>query len=143
MHGLAAQKLPNARAQHRPPIRTEIADSLNRIIESTPNTLLEVAVPVGGRNASIKAGQNSVSGVSVLGTTADYSRITTTDIVFPCGDLNWIRACCWRFAGLRVPDTPLILMYASGSGRLNTMSIEVSPHVSFEPIDDIAHKSLI
>ena len=66
--------------QNRPPIRTEIAESLNRIIEQTPNSLLEVAVPVGGRNASVKAGENRVSGVNVLGTTADYARITTAEI---------------------------------------------------------------
>ena len=66
--------------QNRPPIRTEIADSLNRIIEQTPNSLLEVAVPVAGRNASVKAGENRVSGVNVLGTTADYARITTAEI---------------------------------------------------------------
>ncbi len=66
--------------QNRPPIRTEIADKLNRIIEQTPNSLLEVAVPVGGRGGSIKAGANSVSGVTIFGTTADYSRITTAEI---------------------------------------------------------------
>ena len=66
--------------QNRPPMRTEMADQLNRIIEQTPNSLLEVAVPVGGRGGSIKAGQNRVSGVSILGTTADYSRLTTTEV---------------------------------------------------------------
>ncbi len=65
---------------NRPPIRTEIAEKLNRIIEQTPNSLLEVAVPVGGRGGQVKAGQNSVSGVSIFGTTADYSRITTADV---------------------------------------------------------------
>src|ERR1043165_90607 len=30
---------------NRPPIRTELADKLNRIIETTPNSLLQVAVP--------------------------------------------------------------------------------------------------
>ena len=66
--------------QNRPAIRTEIADQLNRVIEQTPNSLLEIAVPVAGRNGSVKAGQNSVSGVMIFGTTADYSRITTTEI---------------------------------------------------------------
>jgi putative ABC transport system permease protein len=65
---------------NRPPMRTEMAESLNRIIEQTPNSLLEVAVPVGGRGGSAKSGQNSVSGVMIFGTTADYSRITTTEI---------------------------------------------------------------
>jgi putative ABC transport system permease protein len=66
--------------QNRPILRTEIADQLNRVIEQTPDSLLEIAVPVGGRNGSVKAGQNSVSGVMIFGTTADYSRITTTEI---------------------------------------------------------------
>src|SRR5476649_830929 len=65
---------------NRPPIRTEVAEQLNRIIDQTPNSLLEVAVPVGGRGGAIKAGSNSVSGVNIMGTTADYSRISTTDV---------------------------------------------------------------
>ena len=50
--------------QNRPPIRAEIADSLNRIIESTPNSFLEVAVPVASRNGAVKAGENRVSGLA-------------------------------------------------------------------------------
>ncbi len=66
---------------NRPPIRIESADKLNRVIEQTPNSLLEVAVPVAGRGASVKAGENRVSGVTILGTTADYSRIATTEVI--------------------------------------------------------------
>src|ERR1700693_6203675 len=44
---------------NRPPFRTDMADTLNRIIESTPNTLLDVAVPVASRGVSVKAGANS------------------------------------------------------------------------------------
>ena len=40
---------------NRPAIRVEMADRLNRIIESTPNSLLEVAVPGGARGSSVKA----------------------------------------------------------------------------------------
>lgn len=65
---------------NRPPIRTDVADKLNRIIEQTPNSLLEVAVPVGGRSGPVKAGENRVSGVQIVGTTSDYSRITTTEV---------------------------------------------------------------
>jgi putative ABC transport system permease protein len=66
--------------QNRPPFRVEMADSLNRIIENTPNSLLEVAVPVANRNGSVKAGPNSISGVTILGTTADYSRLVTAEV---------------------------------------------------------------
>ena len=65
---------------NRPRFRVENADALNRIIENTPNSLLEVAVPTAGRNTSVKAGANSISGVFILGTTADYSRLVTADV---------------------------------------------------------------
>jgi putative ABC transport system permease protein len=64
---------------NRPPIRPEDAEKLNRIIEQTPNSLLEVAVPVSTRGTSVKAGENKVSGVFTLGTTADYGRLVTAD----------------------------------------------------------------
>jgi len=65
---------------NRPPIRVEMAEKLNRIIESTPNTLLEVAVPVAGRGSTVKAGDVKLGGVTIFGSTADYSRIVTTEI---------------------------------------------------------------
>ncbi len=55
------------------------ADKLNRIIEQTPNTLLEVAVPVSSRSTSVKYGENKVSGVFTIGTTADYGRLISAD----------------------------------------------------------------
>ena len=64
---------------NRPPIVPEEARVLNRIIESTPNTELEIAVPVLGRSATVKVGDNSVSGVMFFGTTGDYSRILNAD----------------------------------------------------------------
>jgi putative ABC transport system permease protein len=64
---------------NRPPITVADADRLNRIIENTPNSLLEIAVPVALRGASVKAGDSRVDGVYVYGTTADYSRISGVD----------------------------------------------------------------
>ena len=64
---------------NRPPIVVADADKLNRIIEDTPNSLLEIAVPVAGRGASVKAADNRVDGIYVFGTTADYSRISGVD----------------------------------------------------------------
>jgi len=64
---------------NRPPIQISDAESLNRIIASTPNSLLSVAVPVAGRGASVKAGDNRVDGIYVFGTTADYGRISGVD----------------------------------------------------------------
>ena len=66
--------------QNRPPFKIEMAEALNRIIENTPNSLLEVAVPVAARGGSVKAGANSVSGVFTIGTTADYSRLVTAEV---------------------------------------------------------------
>lgn len=65
---------------NRPAIRVDTAERLNRLLESTPNSLLEVAVPVAGRGTSVKAGDIKLGGVVVFGTTADYSRIVTTDV---------------------------------------------------------------
>lgn len=64
---------------NRPPIRPEHADKLNRVIEQTPHSLLEIAVPVSGGGAAIKAGDNRVNGVQIFGTTADYGRILNAD----------------------------------------------------------------
>ncbi len=64
---------------NRPPIRPEDAEKLNRVIEQTPNSLLEVAVPVSSRGTSVKAGENKVSGVQTFGTTADYGRLISAD----------------------------------------------------------------
>lgn len=65
--------------QNRPPIRPEMAEQLNRVIEGTPNSLLEVAVPVAGRGATVQAGSNLVNGVTIIGTTDLYSRMLSAD----------------------------------------------------------------
>ena len=64
---------------NRPPIQAADAERLSRVIENTPNSLLDVVVPVAGRGASVKAGDNSVDGIYVFGTTADYARISGVD----------------------------------------------------------------
>jgi putative ABC transport system permease protein len=64
---------------NRPPIQVADAERLSRVIENTPNSLLEVVVPVAGRGASVKASDSSVDGIYVFGTTADYARISGVD----------------------------------------------------------------
>jgi putative ABC transport system permease protein len=64
---------------NRPQIRPVEADSLNRVIENTPNSLLEIAVPVCARGAAVKLGENQVSGVFILGTTGEYARLMSAD----------------------------------------------------------------
>jgi putative ABC transport system permease protein len=64
---------------NRPPFHPEDSDALNRVFDATPNTLLDVAVPVAGRQSTIKSAQNQVSGVYTFGTNADYGRTISAD----------------------------------------------------------------
>lgn len=64
---------------NRPPIRPELADRLNRVIEDTPSSLLVTAVPLLGGRSPIKAGSNQVNGVQIAGTTAAYSQMMSAD----------------------------------------------------------------
>lgn len=66
---------------NRPPLEVETAERLNRVIEATPGSLLEVAVPVATRGTSVRAGELRLGGVMLFGTTGDYARIVTTDVV--------------------------------------------------------------
>ena len=65
---------------NRPAIQVEQAERLNRIFEATPGSLLEVAVPVGARGTTVKAGDVKLGGIMLFGTNADYSRIVTADV---------------------------------------------------------------
>lgn len=64
---------------NRPPMRPVLARALNRVIDATPNSELVVAVPVLSRSVSVKVGVNSVSSVSLIGTTSDYGQTLTAD----------------------------------------------------------------
>ena len=63
----------------RKKIKTEYADTLNRIIERTPNSNLILAVPTSSLFRSIKYGGNQVDNVFVLGTTSDFIVTSTID----------------------------------------------------------------
>ena len=60
-------------------IKTEYADTLNRLIEATPNSNLIVAVPTSNIVRTVKLGENQVSSVFIQGTTADYPLISVVD----------------------------------------------------------------
>jgi len=64
---------------NRPAIRIEQADALNRIIEQTPDSQLEVAVPVVASGQNVRAGPQQISGVFVFGTNYLYSRLMSAD----------------------------------------------------------------
>ncbi len=63
----------------RKKIKTEYAETLNRMIERAPNSNLVVAVPTSSLFRSIKYGGNSVDNVFVLGTTSDFIVTSTID----------------------------------------------------------------
>jgi len=64
---------------NRPNIRPEMADRLNRIIDDTNDSLLQVSAPVIFRGSPIKTGENQISGVTIIGTTANYSVMMAAD----------------------------------------------------------------
>ncbi len=63
----------------RKKIKTEYAETLNRMIAATPNSNLVVAVPTSNFLRSIKYGGNQVNNVFVLGTTSDFIITSTID----------------------------------------------------------------
>jgi putative ABC transport system permease protein len=83
---------------NRPAINVGDADRLNRIIEDTPNSLLEVAVPRVGRVCSVKYADGRVDGIFAFGTSASYARISNVDCaegrLFNDVEANGGRAVC-------------------------------------------------
>jgi putative ABC transport system permease protein len=64
---------------NRPPFRIQDADSLNKIFQRSPNTLLDVAVPSAQRQSTLKSNVNQVSGVFTIGTTDAYARTVSVE----------------------------------------------------------------
>ncbi|WP_438479432.1 ABC transporter permease [Oleiharenicola lentus] len=64
---------------NRPNVKPQDAEKLNRIINETPNSLLDVAVPVVARSTSVKRGDAKLSAVFTIGTNGDYARITAAE----------------------------------------------------------------
>ena len=63
----------------RKKIKTEYAETLNRMIAKTPNSNLIIAVPTSSLFRSIKYEGNQVDNVFVLGTTSDFIVTSTID----------------------------------------------------------------
>jgi putative ABC transport system permease protein len=61
-------------------IKTEYAETLNRMIDATPNSNLIVAVPTSNIVKSVKYAENQVSSIFIQGTTADYPLISVVDM---------------------------------------------------------------
>jgi putative ABC transport system permease protein len=60
-------------------IKTEYADTLNRMIAATPNSELVLAVPTSNILKNVKRNDNQVTGIFVQGTTAEYPLISVVD----------------------------------------------------------------
>lgn len=63
----------------RKKIKTEYAESINRMIAATPNSNLIVAVPTSSLIRGVKYADNEVNNIFVLGTTSDFIVTSTVD----------------------------------------------------------------
>ena len=60
-------------------IKTDYAETLNRMIAAAPNSNLITAVPTSNVIRSVKYAENQVSNIFIQGTTPDYTLISTVD----------------------------------------------------------------
>ncbi len=63
----------------RKKIKTEFAEPLNRMIAGSPNSNLLLAVPAASWFRTVRRGENEVNNVYILGTTSDFTAISTVD----------------------------------------------------------------
>jgi putative ABC transport system permease protein len=64
---------------NRPEPKPAEAIALNRIIQNTPDSLLAFAVPVAGRQATVKVNDSKLNGVYTLGTTAEWAQLSAAE----------------------------------------------------------------
>ena len=63
----------------RKKIRTEYAERINKMMGANPRSNLMTAIPTMSLLRSVKAGDNNVDNVFILGTTSDYTVISSVD----------------------------------------------------------------
>ncbi|HYP18359.1 MAG TPA: ABC transporter permease [Opitutus sp.] len=66
--------------RNRPPIRHEYARQINEWIAANPDSPLKLAVPATNRGTNILRGEYRLNNIWTLGTSADYSRITRSEM---------------------------------------------------------------
>ncbi len=66
--------------RNRRPIRHDYARAINEWIAATPGTALNLAVPAANRSTSVIRGEYRLNRIYTLGTSADYARITRSDL---------------------------------------------------------------
>jgi putative ABC transport system permease protein len=63
-------------------INTKYADELNQYIAGNPHSLLRLAVPASNATRTVEYRGRNVSGVFLVGTTADFNLINTADLSY-------------------------------------------------------------
>jgi putative ABC transport system permease protein len=63
----------------RKKIKTEYAETLNRMISASDRSNLLLAVPAASWFRTVKRGENAANNVYILGTTSDFTAISTVD----------------------------------------------------------------
>ena len=66
--------------RNRRPIRFEYAGKVNEWIATNPDSALKLAVPVANRGTTVIRGENRLNNIWTMGTSADYSRITRSEM---------------------------------------------------------------
>ncbi len=66
--------------RNRRPIRYDYAQQINEWIATNPASSLKLAVPTANRGTTIIRGENRLNNIWTLGTSADYSRITRSEM---------------------------------------------------------------
>ena len=66
--------------RNRRPIHHHYARSINEWIAANPDGALKLAVPTANRSSNIVRGEYRLNNIWTLGTSADYSRITRSDL---------------------------------------------------------------
>jgi putative ABC transport system permease protein len=66
--------------RNRRPIRYDYAKQVNDYIAATPSSALNLAVPTANRSTTIIRGEYRLNNIWTLGTTADYARISRSEV---------------------------------------------------------------
>jgi putative ABC transport system permease protein len=66
--------------RNRRPIRYSYAQQVNEWIAANPDGALKLAVPTANRTTTVIRGENRLNNIWTLGTSADYSRITRSEV---------------------------------------------------------------
>jgi putative ABC transport system permease protein len=66
--------------RNRRPIRYDYARQINEYVSANPGSALKLAVPTANRGTNVIRGEYRLNNIWTLGTSADYARITRSDL---------------------------------------------------------------